>query len=336
MKVTEAAIRHSLIKPLVAVVVVVVIGGFGYYFLEPMSLLDAFYMAVITITTVGFKEVTPLDDGGKVFTIVLLLLGVGAVTYFATSVANYIVAGELRGFWERRRMQKNIDKTSDHYIVCGYGRMGVEVTSEFRRSDVPVVVVEREPNAVQRAIDGGVPVLAGDSESDDLLISAGIKRARGLVAVLDSDADNLMVTLSSRALNEKLFIVTRIKAATSESKMLAAGADRVIFPHGLGGRRMAQMALRPNVVEFLELVMHDEELELWMEEMKIAIDAPLAGRAIGAANIRGATGANILAVRQRTGKLVVGPAPDTQLEAGDILVALGTRKQVETLRVMTV
>lgn len=179
------------------------------------------------------------------------------------------------------------------------------------------------PRLLKPALVFGAVVLIG---------AVGVERASGLVTVLDTDAANLMVTVSARALNEKLFIIARTNSEVNESKLIAAGAHRVLFPHGLGGRRMAQMALRPNVAEFLEVVMHDEELELWLEEMTVAIESELDGCEIYAAAIREATGANIVAVRQRTGKLLAAPTRDTRLQAGDIVVALGTRAQLVALR----
>ncbi len=331
----ESGIVQRFTKPLLLFATVVLGGAAGYWWLEEMTLLEALYMSVITVTTVGFGEVHPLDGAGRVFTIILVLFGVGAFTYFATSVANYLIAGEIKGFLERRKMLGKIEQLRDHFIVCGYGRMGQQVAREFQREQKPLVVIDKSEEAVTEATAAGHLVLSGDAENDEVLRTAGVERARALIAVLDSDAANLMLTFTARKLNENLFIIARIIAEVNQSKLIAAGANRAVFPYGLGGRRIAQMALRPNVVEFLEVVMHDEELELWLEEMTIAIESELDGCAIGAANIRGATGANVLAVRQRTGKLLVGPTPDTRLQAGDIVVALGTRAQVAALREKT-
>jgi len=331
----EGGIARRFAKPLSFFVAVVLCGALGYWALEKMSFLDALYMAVITVTTVGFGEVRPLDAPGRVFTIILVLFGVGAFTYCATTVANYLIAGEIKGFLTRRKMEQQIRQLDNHFIVCGYGRMGTEVAREFRRQSQPLVVIEQDRAAADRAVQAGHLTLHGDAQNDEVLRTAGVQRARGLVAVLDTDAANLMVTLSARTLSEKLFIVSRVNSEASESKLIAAGANRVLFPHGLGGRRIAQMALRPNVVEFLEVVMHDEELELWLEELPVGIESPLDGRAIGSANIRGATGANIVALRQRTGKLTVAPLPETVVQAGDILIALGTRAQLSALRELT-
>jgi voltage-gated potassium channel len=332
---TEEGILRRLTKPVLIFALVVLLGALGYNYLEGIPPLDALYMAVITVTTVGFREVRDLDKSGQVFTIFLILFGVGAATYFLTTVANYLIAGELKGFLEKRKMQNKIEQLSGHFIVCGYGRMGEQVARELRRERKPLVVIDRSDEAVQEATAAGHLALQGDAENDDMLRAAGVERAYGLVAVLDTDAANLMVTLSARTLNEKVCIIARINSEENDAKLIAAGAHRVLFPHGLGGRRMAQMAIRPTVAEFLEVVMHDEQLELWLEEMTVGIESKLDGCAVYASDIRRATGANIVAVRQRTGKLLAAPTPDTKLMAGDIIVALGTREQLSALSQMT-
>jgi voltage-gated potassium channel len=326
---------RRLTKPVLLFALVVVAGALGYNYVESIPPLDALYMAVITVTTVGFREVHELHEAGQIFTIILILFGVGAFTYFATSVANYLIAGEIKGFREQRKMHNKIQQLSGHFIVCGYGRMGAQVARELRRERKALVVIERSEEAVKEAIDDGFLAMQGDAENDDVLRTTGVERACGLVAVLDTDAANLMVTVSARALNEGLYIISRTNSEENDAKLIAAGAHRVLFPHGLGGRRMAQMALRPTVAEFLEVVMHDEELELWLEEMTVGTESKLDGCAVYASDIRRSTGANIVAVRQRTGKLLAAPTPDTKLQAGDIVVALGTREQLSALNQMT-
>ena len=331
MVATESGILQRLIKPAIAFVVIVAIGTIGYWLLEDMTLLQALYMTVITVTTVGLGEVQPLHGQGQLFTVFLIVFGVGTFTYFATIVANYFIAGEIMGFLEQRRMLREIEQLKDHFIVCGFGRMGEQVAREFKRENRALVIIEEDENTAQKATNAGYLVVLGNAEDDEVLKRAGVEEAAGLVTVLNTDAANLLVTMSARALNEKTHIISRIISERNHDKIIMAGAHRVLFPYGLGGRRMAQMALRPNVAEFLEVVMHDEELELWLEELTVAIGCELDDCAIGAANIRSSTGANIVAVRQRTGKLLAAPTPDTKLQAGDIIVALGTREQLKLL-----
>ena len=331
----EESFFHRIGKPMIFMLAVLCLGTIGYSVLERLSPLDALYMTVITVTTVGYREVHDLTDPGRVFTIFLIFFGVSSATYFASTVANYLIAGELKGFLVRRKMQNQIEQLADHLIVCGYGRMGEQVVREIRREGKPLVIIDKSEEVVQRAIASGNLALLGDAEDDNVLKEAGVQRARALIAVLDEDAANLMVIVSARALNEKLYIITRTNREINNHKMISAGAHRVLFPHALGGRRMAQMAMRPTVAEFLEVVMHDEELELWLEELTIGIGSKLDGITIGQANIRSLTGANIVALRQRTGKLLAAPTPAAVLQAGDIMVALGTRSQLNELRTMT-
>ena len=327
---------QRLLRSLVVLACVVVAGAIGFYIVERgqgWTPIDALYMSVITVATVGFEEVHDLDQAGRLFTIILILCGVGAFTYTITSVGNYLIAGELQGLWEQRRMEKKIDHLSDHYIVCGFGRMGYQVADEFRREKKPLVVVDTSEEACDQARGEGFLALVGDAGDDEVLKSVGIERATGLVTSLDDDAMNLMVVLSARALNDKLFIVARANLMGTESKLVTAGANRVLWPYGLGGRRLAQMALRPYVVEFLELVMHDEELELLLEEVVVAIGSPLENAPLHSSQIRDETGgAMIVAVRQRDGKMLVAPRSDTVMRAGDIAVSLGTRDQLSRLR----
>lgn len=328
-------IRRQLGRALAVFATVTVFGAIGYYVIErgrEWTFLDALYMAVITVSTVGLREVHDLGPAGRTFTIVLILFGVGAFMYLATSLAGYVIAGELYGLWSQRRMEKRLAQLSDHFIICGYGRMGSQVVRDFKRQKWPVVVVDVSEEALQEARGEGHLVVRGDAGDDNVLRKAGVERARGLVTCVQDDAGNLLVVLSARALNEKLFIVARVNAEHNTSKLMTAGANRVLWPYGLGGRRMAQMALRPNVVEFLEFVMHDEELELWLEEVTIAIGSALEGMAIGSAAVREKTGAMLVAIRQRTGKMLVAPPPETMMSAGDIAVALGTRDQLQRLR----
>lgn len=333
-------IRWQLGRALAIFVAVIVLGAIGYYYLEsdqarPWTLLESLYMAVITVSTVGYGEVRDPGTDGRIFSIILILIGVGTFTYLASTLANYLIAGELQGYWSRRRMEKKVQRLAGHFIVCAYGRMGSQVADEFRREKRPVVVVDPSEAALAQAAAAGFLVVQGDAKNDDVLRQAGVERAAGLVSCLDDDAGNLMVVLSARVMNEKLLIVARTNDHETSSKLAAAGANRVLWPYGLSGRRMAQMALRPNVVDFLEVVMHDEELELIMEELTLALGSPLEGRVLGSSEIRGKTGgAMIIAVRDRSGKMTVAPSAQTELHAGDIIVSLGTREQLAKLQQM--
>lgn len=297
-------------------------------------MLDAIYMAVITVSTVGYREVGELTAAGRIWTIILVLLGVGAFGYFVSSVTQFLVAGELRGLLGRRRMEREIAMMTGHYIVCGLGRTGTQVVRELSREKHTIVVVDSDSGAIDRARRLGASTIQGDAGDNETLKRAGIDRCVALITALDDDAANVFVVLTARNLNNSILIVSRANRDDTISKLTMAGANRVISPYNLAGRRMAQLALRPNVVEFLEFVMHDQELELWLEEITVAIDSALDGATIGETAIRKATGVNIVALRQRTGKLIGVPAPDTTLTAGDILVVLGNRDNLARLRAL--
>lgn len=306
------------------------IGTLGFHLIEGWPWLDSIYMSVITVTTVGFAEVRPPSTSGQIFTMLLIVLGVGGITYTFTAVTNYIIQGELQGIIEERRMNRTIRALKNHYVVCGYGEMGEEVCLELEREGCEVVVIDHDPSAYKAAKDAGHPAVQGDAGMDENLERAGIDRARGLVAATDDDATNLLVVLSARALNSKLNIVARANNAQSPDKLLRAGADRVLFPYSIAGRRLAQMLIRPEVCDFLDVVAHDESLELLLENFTVDEAAELRGQTVKEAQVRKLTGAHIVGLK-KDGRVVSGLDAETTLETGDIIIALGTREQVTKL-----
>jgi voltage-gated potassium channel len=306
---------------------VLVAGTVGYMVLG-FSLLDAVYQTVTTVTTVGFREVHPLSDAGQVFTIVLILTGVGTALYNLTLVIQAVIEGELTELLGRRKMERQIGRMGNHVIVCGWGRVGRALSDYIARAGEQVVVVDRDP---ERARMIGHPVVQGDATDDKVLLEAGIERARVLVSTLTTDADNLFVTLSGRSLRPDLFIVARARVDDSEAKLLQAGADRVVNPQSIGGKRMAAFVLHPHVAEFLDVVMHDGTLEFRLEELPVAEGSPLAGVSLRETHIRDQTGALILAMRDADGTFITNPPPETLLRAGQILIAIGTESQLQAL-----
>ena len=306
----------------------VLVAGTAGYVILGFSLLDAVYQTVTTVTTVGFREVQPLSDAGQVFTIVLILTGVGTALYNLTLVIQAVIEGELTELLGRRKMERQIGRMGNHVIVCGWGRVGRALTQYVARAGEEIVVVDRDP---ERAHTIGHPVVQGDATDDTVLQEAGIARARVLVSALTTDADNLFVTLSGRSLRPDLFIVARARGDESEAKLLRAGADRVVNPQSLGGKRMAAFVLQPHVAEFLDVVMHDGTLEFRLEELLVAEGSPLAGVSLRDAHIRDQTGALILAMRGGDGTFTTNPAPETLLRAGQILIAIGTESQLHAL-----
>jgi voltage-gated potassium channel len=308
----------------------VLVGGTLGYVALGFGVVDAAYQTVTTVTTVGFREVRPLTTAGKVFTMVLILGGVGTALYTFGLLLEVLIEGELRDVFRRRRMAREIERMSGHVVVCGWGRVGREVARFLAGSGERVVVVDRDPDRLATVADH-LQVL-GDATDDATLLRAGVDRARALVAALDTDADNLFVTVSSRALRPDLVIIARARDESSEAKLLRAGATRVVNPQRIGGSRMAAFARQPHVVDFLDVVMHDGSLEFRLEEVAVPPGSPLAGCTLRDAQIRDRTGALVLAIRGPDGRFTTNPPPETPIRPDDILIAIGTTSQLAALR----
>jgi len=304
-------------------------GTVGYVILD-FSFLDALYQTVTTVSTVGFREVRPLSGVGKVFTIVLILFGTGTALYTFGVLLEALVEGHLRHHLEARRMEHDIERMTGHVIICGWGRVGHAGAEYLRTTGRRVVVIDRDAGRLE-GIDH--PHVIGDVTNDQVLAAAGIGRAHALIAALDTDADNVFVTLSSRALRPDLVIVARARNDASKSKLMRAGADRVVNPQLIGGHRMASYALAPHVAEFLEGVLHDESLDYRIEQVEIAPGSGLAGEALSELKIAERSGAQLLAIRPAAATdFVANPAPETTLEPGAILIVVGTGGQLDALR----
>lgn len=312
---------------LAALSLVIVFGTVGYVVLG-FGLLDAAYQTVTTISTVGFREVEPLSDAGQVFTMVLILVGVGATLYALATLVEVILEGRLNELLGRRRMEQSIAALSGHVVICGWGRVGRAIASEVEAAGRRFVVVESDP---ERASGLPAPVVLGDATEDDVLEQAGIERAAALVAAVDSDAANSFIVLSARALSSNLFIVARARSNDSQEKLLRAGADRIVNPQSIGGARMAAFVLQPHVAEFLDVVMHDRTLEFRLEEVLVPEGSPLAGATIGESELRDRTGALVLALRGPDGAFRTNPRSDTRIEPGEVIIAIGTRSELDSL-----
>ena len=307
---------------------IVVVGTVGYVLLG-FGALDALYQTVTTITTVGFREVQPLDPAGQVFTIVLILAGVGTALYTLTIGLELIVEGHIGAAMEQRRMDKRIEGLRDHTILCGWGRVGRAIAKELADAGQDFVIVDNAPERV--AMIEGMPYLLGDATSDDVLRRAGIEHAKALVAALSTDAENLFITLSGRALRPDLFIVARAREDSSIEKLTRAGADRVVNPQEIGGARMAAFLLQPHVTDFLDVVMRDRRIELRLEEVTVLAGSPFEGQSLRRAHVRDRTGALILALRQPDGSLLTNPEPDTEIVVDQIMIVIGTDEQLRAL-----
>ncbi len=323
---------RRLLPAAALLLVIIVIGIVGYSAIEHWPLLDSAYMVVITLFTIGFEEVHPLSAAGRVFTIFLVVFGVGTAVYIAGKAVETIVEGEIFGHQRKKRMAREIAGMKDHYIICGFGRVGHEVARGLEAAKIPYVVIDNKPSTVEELEPRKIPNIVDEATSDDALLQAGIQRARGLVACSDSDTTNVYVTLSARALNRNLFIVARAGLRDTEKKLTMAGANRVISPYSIAGRRMAIMATSPVTSDFLDLVTHGGQIEFSLHEIQIPSTSPLHSKNLGEADIRGTTGMTVLAIRRADGSFDLQPNPSSKIGTGDILVAIGTVEQAGRLQ----
>jgi voltage-gated potassium channel len=316
-------------RALFALGAVLLLGTLGYIALG-FGPLDALYQTVTTTTTVGFREVRPLSAVGKVFTILLILVGVGTALYALVELLEALIQGHLRQHLERHRMNRAIGRLTGHVIICGWGRVGRASAQYLTGTGQRFVVIDRDAARLEGL---PYPTVLGDVTDDTILQAAGIASARALIAALDTDADNVYVTLSSRALRPDLVIIARARTESSKSKLVRAGADRAVNPQLIGGRRMAAFALAPHVAEFLDVVMHDEALEFRMEQVEIAPESSLARRSLREAALAETTGVLLLAVRSSpSGAFLANPDQETVLEPHMILIVVGTHEQLDALR----
>jgi len=311
--------------------VVIAAGTVGYIVIEGWSAWDAFYMTVISVTTVGYREVHDLSRAGQVFTSALLIFGVGTAFYAFTLVAAGVIESRLHPRIQERRRARMIDRLTDHFILCGAGRIGLIIAEEFRRQKVPFVVIDHDAGAVQAVLDRGDLAVEADASREDILQRLRIDSARGLIAALGSDAENVYTILTARGLRPDLFVIARADSEDASRKMLRAGANRVVSPYQIGAVQMAQTALRPAVVDFVELATSSENLELAMEQVAIAPASGLANRSIIEGNLRQRFGVIVVGIRREAGNMEFNPAPDAVMRAGDQLVVLGRPEQLKDL-----
>jgi voltage-gated potassium channel len=300
--------------------VVLAVGVCGFVFVEGWSVVDSIYMTLMVLTTVGMREVRPLDASGKVLAISLMVMGVTLVLLTLSLAGRSIAEGGLGERGRRRRMQRQIDDMRDHYIICAYGRVGRTVARELEAEGAPFVVIDKDEDLQDQMLRDGVLYLNGDPTSEPILKAAGIDRAKGLICAVDDDADNVYVALAARSVNPQLFIVARAAAETSADRLYRAGADRVISPYVSSGRHMALLALRPQVVDYLD-VGESGTTNLRLEELSVGPGSNLVGRAL-----TDASGTSLpLALRRADGEVVTNPDPALRLQEGDLLVLLGER-----------
>lgn len=316
---------------------VLVIGIVGFMVIEGWAFLDALYMTITTIFTVGFGEVHPLSRAGAVFTLVLIVVGVGVIFYGIGVMAQWIIVEEISGLFRGRAVKRKVQKLHGHHIICGYGRVGEAIARHFMAHRAEFVVVDSDADVIERAEQAGLLAVRGDASSDDVLQAAGVASAKGLVAALGSDAGNIFVTLSARVLNPELLIVARASSEDAVSKLQRAGADHVVTPYGIGGKTMATLLLKPLVSDYLEVAMGGGELEFLVEEFAVESGCSVLGRSIQDLDVRRKTGATILAVRHSaTGGFDTNPSPELRLELGDRIVAIGMQEDITRLEALLI
>jgi len=322
----------KILISLALLLLILIYGTSGYMLIENTTLTDALYMTVISITTVGFSEVIPLSPTGKYFTMFLVFGGVGLFLFFVSLITQAMVEGGLQTFLGRRHMEKKLASLKDHYIVCGFGRIGKVISKILHENRRPFLIIENNPEEITAIEELGYLVLRGDSTSDDILQKSNIIDAKALIAVTSSDADNVYVILSARVLKPDIYILARSSGKKgAETKLLRAGANKVFSPYEIGARRMAQSLVRPTVIDFIDLTVHDGELGLRLEELRVSDKATFANKTLMQSGIRSEHDLIVVAIKRQKGEMLFNPNQNTQILPNDILVVLGEHTNIQGL-----
>ncbi|HUU32566.1 MAG TPA: potassium channel protein [Vicinamibacterales bacterium] len=311
--------------------VVCVVGTVGYSAIEGWSLWDSAFMTIVTVSTVGYEYVHPLSRAGEAWTAFVLLAGVSTLFYTAFVLMALVVDGGLHRGFEQRRFKRMLDQLTNHFIICGFGRIGSTIFEEFRRQGVPCVVIDRDPEKVHGIIASGGLAVEADASREEVLKRVGLDRARGLIAAVSTDAENVYTVLTARVLRPDLFIIARVESDEAESRLKRAGADRVISPYTLGAIQMAHTALRPAVVDFMRLATSNEHMDLSAEQIELADHGTLVGKSIREAELRQRYGVIVVAIRRKEGHMEFNPSPEARLHGGDQLVLLGSAEKLRLL-----
>ncbi len=310
-------------------ILVLSMGTAGYMILEQWNFLDSLYMTVITISTVGFSEVKPVSDQGRILTMTILVSGLGVLGYLVGSLTRTLVEGQLLEVMGRKRLERQIKALKDHYIICGYGRVGRIVCEEIKKTrPTSLVVIDKESYVTTKVEEAGHLYILGDATEEECLLKAGIRSAKGLATALDSEADNVYITITARGLNPKLYILARAGRIGSEKKLVHAGADVVVSPHQIGGFRMAQALLRPTVTEFFDFTLADPDIAFTIEEIPVSPTSKLNDVTLVDSGIRRQFDLIVVAIKKTSGEMLYNPASHTQIEIGDTLIALGQKSNL--------
>ena len=322
-------ILKKALSILLLLIMTIILGIIGYELTEKYTFLEALWQTVITLSTVGFGELREMSQSGRIFTIVLIMFGFAVFGYSITSLTRIVVEGEIRNIFRNRKMEKKISNMKNHVILCGHGRLGREIAVELKKWRKEYVVIEMDEIIGQELIDQRVPVVIGDATEDDTLIKAGIKNAEGAIAALTDDVKNLFVTLTARKLNPGLMIVTKAEQEGSEAKLISAGANKVISPAQIGGKRMASVMINPEVVNFLDVVVSEKEFNLSMQEIRVQKNSIIEGLAIKDAQIPREV--KVIGMKKGSEDMHINPPATHELSAGCILIVLGENVHIEKL-----
>jgi len=307
-------------------------GTLGYYFFEDMTLFESFYMTLITISTVGFSEVKPLTPPGRIITIFIIVTGISVGTYTIGMLVRILVEGELRKMFGRKKLKKQISELKNHFIICGFGRIGKIICQELHADNIDFVAIEEDPSAVEELERKGYPYLQMDATSEEALMRAGIMKAKGIVTAVQSDADNVFITLTAKGLRPDIFVLSRSSDVKNEDKLRRAGASRVVSPYLIGAGRMAQVLKRPTVVDFIDIATMGNKLGLMMEEARVGPNSGLIGKNLIDSNLRRDFGVIIVAIKKPSDEMIFNPTPAEKLEAGDVIVVLGKKEDLHRMR----
>jgi voltage-gated potassium channel len=321
--------RHLIISILISIAIIL-FGAWGFMLIEGWNFLDALFMTVITLTTVGFGEVHQLSPAGRTYTILLIFVGVGFFGYVGATLIQYMIEGRIRIILGRRRLDRKITRLKNHYIICGYGRIGRVLCMNLRQKPIDLVVIEKSPELIPIMEEDRILYMSGDTADETILLNAGIERARGLIAVLGTDVDNVFLVLTARQLNPKLFIMARAIYKESKSKLLAAGASAVESPYEVGAVSMAHRIIRPTVTSFLDLALTYDRKDIQMEEIPVSPVSPLTNVTLKNSRIRQDYNLIIIAIKRVDGSMMFNPSFETLLEPGSTVIAVG--QEMDLLR----
>ena len=320
-------LRYSLLM----LIGIIALGTCGYYFVEHMPLFEAFYMTIITLSTVGFSEVIPLSQTGRTITVIIIILGISVGAYTIGMLVRALVEGELVKIFGRRKVQKQVSGLKNHFIICGFGRIGRIVCSELDEDKIDFVIIEQDSAVIEQIEALRYLYLEMDATTEEALMQAGIMKAKGIVTAVNSDANNVFITMTAKSLRPDVFVLARASEEQNEAKLFRAGATRVVSPYLIGGRRIAQMLKRPTVVDFIDIAMMGSHLGLMIEEAKIGDNSSLIGKNLIDSQLRQDYGVIIVAIKKISGDMVFNPVPSEMLEAGDVIVVIGKKEDLKRM-----